>query len=394
MEQGLIAGTQFHPEKSQGWGTRLLENFAVLVRERALARHDRHSGRRRARWTLRTPAQGRADAETVFGDDPVATAARWASLGAARLHVVDLDGAFLGSPRQTALVARMIAAVAPVPVEVGGGLRDEAAIEACAGGRCPLGRGRHAGSARPDVPGRDRPRWPDRIIVAVDAHGDRVAVKGWTETQRGRRWSSSAARARRAGAAALLYTDVSRDGTGLGPNVEATATLAGAVPLPVLASGGVGQLDDLRALAAIPGVAGAVVGRALYTGAIDLREALSRDRPGVRMLAKRVIPCLDVKDGRVVKGVRFVDLRDAGDPVEAALAYDVQGADELVFLDITASHEERDVMLDVVRRARRRAFTCPSRWAVACAASTTSAPCYAPAPTRFRSTQPRWRAPS
>jgi cyclase len=68
------------------------------------------------------------------------------------------------------------------------------------------------------------------------------------------------------------------------------------------------------------------------------------------MLAKRVIPCLDVKDGRVVKGVRFVDLRDAGDPVEAAVAYDAQGADELVFLDITASHEARDIMLDVVRR--------------------------------------------
>jgi cyclase len=68
------------------------------------------------------------------------------------------------------------------------------------------------------------------------------------------------------------------------------------------------------------------------------------------LLAKRVIPCLDVKDGRVVKGVRFVDLRDAGDPVEAALAYDAQGADELVFLDITASHEDREIILDVVRR--------------------------------------------
>ncbi|MBI2206716.1 MAG: imidazole glycerol phosphate synthase subunit HisF [Candidatus Rokubacteria bacterium] len=68
------------------------------------------------------------------------------------------------------------------------------------------------------------------------------------------------------------------------------------------------------------------------------------------MLAKRIIPCLDVKEGRVVKGVRFLDLRDAGDPVEAARAYDAQGADELVFLDITASHEERDIMLDVVRR--------------------------------------------
>ncbi len=68
------------------------------------------------------------------------------------------------------------------------------------------------------------------------------------------------------------------------------------------------------------------------------------------MLAKRIIPCLDVKDGRVVNGVRFVDLRDAGDPVEAAIAYDAQGADELVFLDITASHEARDIMLDVVKR--------------------------------------------
>src|SRR5688572_7009959 len=68
------------------------------------------------------------------------------------------------------------------------------------------------------------------------------------------------------------------------------------------------------------------------------------------VLTKRIIPCLDVKDGRVVKGVRFVDLRDAGDPVEAAMAYDAQGADELVFLDITASHEDRAIMLDVVRR--------------------------------------------
>ncbi|MFZ1058888.1 MAG: imidazole glycerol phosphate synthase subunit HisF [Candidatus Rokuibacteriota bacterium] len=68
------------------------------------------------------------------------------------------------------------------------------------------------------------------------------------------------------------------------------------------------------------------------------------------MLAKRVIPCLDVKDGRVVKGVQFLDLRDAGDPVAAAQAYDAQGADELVFLDITASHEGRAIMLDVVRR--------------------------------------------
>src|SRR5574337_2137636 len=75
------------------------------------------------------------------------------------------------------------------------------------------------------------------------------------------------------------------------------------------------------------------------------------------MLAKRIIPCLDVKDGRVVKGTRFVDLRDAGDPAEVAALYDQQGADELVFLDITASYERRDLLLDVVRRTADMTFT-------------------------------------
>ncbi|MGC9333431.1 MAG: HisA/HisF-related TIM barrel protein, partial [Anaerolineae bacterium] len=74
------------------------------------------------------------------------------------------------------------------------------------------------------------------------------------------------------------------------------------------------------------------------------------------MLAKRIIPCLDVKDGRVVKGVRFVNLRDAGDPVEQAAIYDAERADELVFLDITASHERRDIMRDVVRRVAETVF--------------------------------------
>ena len=74
------------------------------------------------------------------------------------------------------------------------------------------------------------------------------------------------------------------------------------------------------------------------------------------MFKVRVIPCLDVKDGRVVKGVNFVDLRDAGDPVEAAIAYDAAGADELCFLDITATHENRGTMLDVVRRTAEACF--------------------------------------
>ena len=216
--------------------------------------------------------QGRSDRETVFSDDPVAVALQWKELGAERLHVVDLDGAFAAEPRQTALVAKLVAAMAPIPVEVGGGLRDLRAVETAletgarwvvVGTRAAMDRaflhevcGRHAG----------------RVIVAVDAKGQRVAVKGWTEVVDDT-VVELGARARAAGAAALLYTDVSRDGTEAGPNVEDTAALAREIALPVLASGGVGRVEDLARLAAIDGVVGAVVGRALYTGAIDLRLA-------------------------------------------------------------------------------------------------------------------------
>jgi phosphoribosylformimino-5-aminoimidazole carboxamide ribotide isomerase len=216
--------------------------------------------------------QGRSDRETVFSDDPLAVARGWKERGAERLHVVDLDGAFAGEPKQSALVAQIVAAVAPLPVELGGGLRDLCAVEAALetgvqwaviGTRAALDRAflrevcqRHAG----------------RIIVAVDARGARVAVKGWTEVVDDT-VAEVGARARDAGATALLYTDVSRDGTETGPNVEDTAALARQVEMPILASGGVGRVEDLRRLAAIPGVVGAVVGRALYTGAIDLRQA-------------------------------------------------------------------------------------------------------------------------
>jgi len=221
--------------------------------------------------------EGRADAETVFSDDPVAMASRWAALGAARLHVVDLDGAFDGAPRQTALLAKMVAAVAPVPVEIGGGLRDLAAVEtvldagaawAVVGTRAALDRAFLGDVCR---------AFPGRVIVAVDARGARVAVKGWTELAEDT-VIDVARRALDAGATALLYTDVSRDGTGAGPNLDDTRALASAVPLPVLASGGVGCLEDLVALAGVAGVAGAVVGRALYTGAVRLPEALAAVR--------------------------------------------------------------------------------------------------------------------
>jgi phosphoribosylformimino-5-aminoimidazole carboxamide ribotide isomerase len=221
--------------------------------------------------------EGRADAETVFSDDPVAMAAHWAALGAERLHVVDLDGAFAGMPKQTTLIAKMIAAVAPVPVEVGGGLRDLAAVDAVieAGARWAVVGTR---AALDPVFLEDVCRaHPARVIVAVDARGPRVAVKGWTEVV-DETVTELGLRARDAGAAALLYTDVSRDGMEQGPNLEDTAALARAVAMPVLASGGVASVEDLVRLARVRGIEGAVVGRALYTGAVDLPAALTAVR--------------------------------------------------------------------------------------------------------------------
>lgn len=218
--------------------------------------------------------EGRADTATVFGDDPVAVARRWAAGGAARLHVVDLDGAFAGAPRHAALIQAIVEAVPAVPVEVGGGLRDLATVETvlATGARWAV-----LGTAAALVPALLEGacvRWPGRVVVGVDAVDGRVAIRGWTEVLP-LSALELAARAAAVGAAAVIYTDVRRDGTGRGPNLEATAALAAATPLPVIASGGIGGVNDLVRLAAIPNVAGAVVGRALYTGAVDLRAAMA-----------------------------------------------------------------------------------------------------------------------
>jgi phosphoribosylformimino-5-aminoimidazole carboxamide ribotide isomerase len=219
--------------------------------------------------------QGAAASERVYDDDPAAAARRWEAAGALWVHVVDLDGAFAGAPRQTALIARVVAAVEPMPVEVGGGLRDLDAIGAAleTGARWAV-----VGTRAALDPAflKDACReYPGRIIVAVDARGPRVAVKGWTEVVDDTVLDVGQ-RALDAGAAALLHTDISRDGTEEGPNMEATAALARALPLPLLASGGVSSVTDLVRLATVPGIEGTVVGRGLYTGAIPLREAGAR----------------------------------------------------------------------------------------------------------------------
>ena len=217
--------------------------------------------------------QGRLEDETVFSEDPVATARGWQAQGAPRLHVVDLDGAFGGRPAQSDIIRAIIAAL-EIPVQAGGGLRDAAAVQRVldAGARWAV-VGTQA-ALDPVFLGEVCGAFPGQIIVSVDASDGKVAVDGWKRVLE-LEATDLARDAAAAGAAAVLYTDIARDGTEGGPNIWSTEAVARAAAIPVLASGGVGSLDDIRQLATIPGVEGAIVGRALYSGAVDLRRALA-----------------------------------------------------------------------------------------------------------------------
>jgi phosphoribosylformimino-5-aminoimidazole carboxamide ribotide isomerase len=210
---------------------------------------------------------------TVFGTDPAAQAAAFAAAGCKWLHLVDLDGAFAGRPANAEAVAAILAAVA-VPVQLGGGIRDMATVEAW------LSRGVARvilGTAAVESPAlvREAARaFPGRVAVGIDAKGGRVATRGWAEvTDIGA--TDLARRFEDAGVAAIIYTDIDRDGAMQGPNVAATAALARAVTIPVIASGGVACLADLLALRDTGVIAGAISGRALYEGALDLGAALA-----------------------------------------------------------------------------------------------------------------------
>lgn len=220
--------------------------------------------------------QGRADTETVFSDDPVAMARRWEASGARRLHVVDLDGAFAGAPAQTDLVRAMIRAVS-IPVEVGGGLREMAHVETVldAGARWAIVGTRAA--LDPVFLGQVCERFGERLMIGIDASDGRVAVDGWTRVL-DLDAMALARDAAAAGAAGVIYTDIARDGTQGGPNLWSTEAVARAAGIPVLASGGVGSLEDIRQLATVPGLAGVIVGRALYSGAVDLAAAVAEIR--------------------------------------------------------------------------------------------------------------------
>ena len=219
--------------------------------------------------------QGDMSRATLFNDDPAAQAADFAAQGFTWLHVVDLNGAFEGRPVNAPAVEAILASV-DLSVQLGGGIRDRAAIDRWLDRnvtRVVLGT---AAVNDPDLV-RDAARaHPGRIAVGIDARGGRVAVRGWAETT-DMEASDLARRFEDAGVAAIVYTDIERDGVLTGLNLDATIALAGAVSIPVIASGGLASLDDIRRMMRpeYAALAGAISGRALYDGRLDAREALA-----------------------------------------------------------------------------------------------------------------------
>jgi len=224
--------------------------------------------------------QGEMNRDTVFSDNPAEQALKWQEAGAELLHLVDLDGAFAGIPKNKAAIEAIIKAIT-IPAQLGGGIRDIATIEAY----LSLGLSRviigTAAQRNPELVIEACQKFPGQIVVGIDAKNGMVAVQGWAELTD----ISAVDLAKKfedCGVAAIIYTDISRDGMMGGPNLEATRALAEAISIPVIASGGVSSLKDIENLMAIEasGVTGAITGKAIYTGAINLREAIDLTKRG------------------------------------------------------------------------------------------------------------------
>lgn len=218
--------------------------------------------------------QGLMDDSTVFSDDPVAVARRWVDAGCRRLHLVDLNGAFAGEPVNGDVVTAIAAAYPKLPIQIGGGIRTLETIEHYVRAGVSFVIIGTKAVKEPDFVAEACRAFPGRVIVGLDAKDGLVATDGWAEvstvqaTDLARRFQSD-------GVSAIVYTDIARDGMMQGVNVEATLAMARASSIPVIASGGITNLDDIRALNAVAheGICGAITGRAIYEGTLDVAEA-------------------------------------------------------------------------------------------------------------------------
>ncbi|MFA5843059.1 MAG: imidazole glycerol phosphate synthase subunit HisF [Candidatus Gracilibacteria bacterium] len=280
--------------------------------------------------------QGAYDACTSYDSSPIQMARLFERMGYEWLHIIDLEGARAGELKNLKII-REIVAQTSLKVQVGGGIRSLSAIkELLNSGVARVLIGSLA-VKEPDVVAQAIQQFgTERIAVAMDVRGGEVCISGWEE-KTGLAPEIFVEKMKTLGVTVILCTDIESDGMMKGPNVELYARLVREFPgIKWIAAGGVSFRDRERLQQV--GVDFAVMGKAFYEG---------------NFLAKRVIPCLDIKEGRVVKGASFTNLKDAGDPVKLAAFYDREGADELVFLDITATSDKRKMVADLAQRVSK-----------------------------------------
>lgn len=357
LKKDNFYGVQFHPEKSGPVGLKMLCNFCQ-INPRKHAKMEVIPAMDILEGKCVRLVQGDYSRRKIYSDNLLETAHNLQSHGAPLIHIVDLNGAKEGIPRNAEKILD-IGRSLDIPIQVGGGIRTYGDAKVYLdGGSKRVILGTSALANPPLVKRLIGEFGKDRIVVAVDVKDSVVAIKGWKEMAK-KPLIDLLDELKNLGIELILLTDVKKDGTLMGPNFKLVAKVL-EYPFKVIVAGGISSNEDVRRLEGM-GAYGVVIGKALYEGNIDLEECMKRGhRPrhrkvsnGPSKLAKRIIACMDIREGRVVKGTNYVQLQDAGDPVELGKVYSDMGADELVYLDIMATLENRNTFCDLVRRISR-----------------------------------------
>lgn len=364
-----FVGMQFHPEKSGVAGMKLLENFctgSAGTRSAGTAEFDsvELDSAKFELWpaidlingTCVRLTQGDYNQVTTYASDPVELAKQFEKQGANGIHIVDLDAAKVGTPVNQAVITRIVQAV-NIPVEIGGGIRSMDIAETYLNTgikRVIIGT---AAIEQPELVTDLIQRFgPDSVVISLDVKAGKIAVRGWLESSALSLDQVLSDMVNR-GVRNIIITDIEKDGTlsGISTNlVQRLVKQFSEIGLAIYMAGGVTSSADVQ-VAKLAGARGVIIGKALYEGTINLKSlgnGHGRSVQTKRMysgLTKRIIPCMDIADGKVVKGTHFTELKDAGDPVELAKLYSEQGADELVFLDIMATVENRGTLYELVK---------------------------------------------